>query len=207
MATFLTDLRSKMRRDLHDEDSASYRWSDDVLNRHLERAVADISAAAGRTATATLAAEDGVRSYDLSAIADLCDRPQAMQLVEWPSDETPRSSTPFRVWANRLYLLADEAPVAGDSIRIWYTRPHVLSEESTTLSPDEQELALLGAEAYAALELEAYSAGRLTVTGRAGQDYRAWGQHLLGRFRQGLDERRRQAALAVDGRTRLGHRT
>ena len=39
----LTDMRAIVRRDLHDEDSNNYRWTDDELDRHIVHAVREFS--------------------------------------------------------------------------------------------------------------------------------------------------------------------
>ena len=39
----LGDMRTIVRRDLHDEDAANYRWTDDELDRHIAHAVKDFS--------------------------------------------------------------------------------------------------------------------------------------------------------------------
>ena len=202
--TYLSDLRNQMRKDLHDEDSGSYRWTDAVLNRHIERALAEFSAAWPRTATTTINASAGVREYDLSAIGDLNNRPAALLAVEWPytaaAPAYPPGFTPFRVFANWLYLLSETPPAAGDVLRVWYALPHVLSESTKTLAPDDEPVVALGAAAYAALERESYATERITPSGRTAEDYRAWGERALERFQSLLADRRRQAALAVDGR-------
>jgi hypothetical protein len=204
MPTYLTDLRNQIRKDLHDEDSDNYRWTDAVLNRHIERALAEFSAAWPRTATTTINAVTQTREYDLSAISDLAHRPAAFVAVEWPYDAAapayPPNLTPFRVFANRLYLLSTTAPAAGDVIRVWYTLPHVLSESEKTLAPEDEPVVALGAAAYAALERESYAAERITPTGRTTEEYRIWGQRALERFQALLADRRRQATLLVDGR-------
>jgi len=41
----INDMRAIVRRDLHDEDSENYRWSDDELNRHITHAVSEFSEA------------------------------------------------------------------------------------------------------------------------------------------------------------------
>ena len=47
-------MRARVRRDLRDEDATDERWSADELDRHLERALRELSLAAPREATATL---------------------------------------------------------------------------------------------------------------------------------------------------------
>ena len=39
----LTEMRNIVRRDLHDEDSDNYRWTDDELNRHIAHTVKEFS--------------------------------------------------------------------------------------------------------------------------------------------------------------------
>ena len=46
MPTTITTIRARVRQDLHDEDSAAYRWTDAVLDRHIGRAVNEYSIAA-----------------------------------------------------------------------------------------------------------------------------------------------------------------
>ena len=206
--TYLSDLRNQIRKDLHDEDSDNYRWTDAVLNRHIERALAEFSQAWPLTATLTITAASGVRDYDVSAIAAVSNRPQAIAAVEWPYDAAapayPPRFVPFSVFANRLYLLSGAAPQAGDAIRVWYTAAHVLTESSKTLAPEDEPVIVLGAAAYAALERESYAAERITPNGRTAEEYRSWGERALEHFRALLDDRRRQAVLALDGRLGWG---
>lgn len=201
--TYLSDLRNQMRKDLHDEDDDNYRWTDDALDRHIERALAEFSATSPRTATTTISAVAGVREYSLTA-TDLNNRPAAVQAVEWPyvaaAPAYPPCFTPFRVFANYLYLLATDAPAAGDVLRVWSSLPHVLSESVKTLAPDDEPVLALGAAAYAALERETYASERITVSGRTAEEYRAWGERALQRFLAILADRRQQAALVTDGR-------
>ena len=39
----LTDMRTIVRRELHDEDAGDYRWTNDELDRHIAHAVKDFS--------------------------------------------------------------------------------------------------------------------------------------------------------------------
>ncbi len=51
----LTDMRTNVRRDLHDEDAANYRWTDDELDRHIARGLKEFSEAIPLEQKATLA--------------------------------------------------------------------------------------------------------------------------------------------------------
>ena len=39
----LADMRTIVRRDLHDEEASNYRWTNDELDRHIAHAVKDFS--------------------------------------------------------------------------------------------------------------------------------------------------------------------
>src|SRR5215207_1269054 len=41
----LSDIRTRVRKDLHDTDSGAYRWTDAQLDRHIERSLSDLSLA------------------------------------------------------------------------------------------------------------------------------------------------------------------
>ena len=66
----LTEMRTIVRRDLHDEDSQNYRWTDDELNRHIAHAVKDFSEAIPYEQRATKATTSGSREIDISTITN-----------------------------------------------------------------------------------------------------------------------------------------
>jgi len=66
----LTEMRAIVRRDLHDEDAANYRWSDDELDRHIAHAVKEFSEAIPYEQKATIATASGSREIDISTITD-----------------------------------------------------------------------------------------------------------------------------------------
>ncbi len=39
----LATIRANVRKDLHDEDATAFRWTDAVLQRHIERALREFS--------------------------------------------------------------------------------------------------------------------------------------------------------------------
>ena len=62
----LPTMRARVRNDLHDEDSANYRWTDGELDRHIQRAVRDFSLAYPLEAKTALAATPGSRDISIS---------------------------------------------------------------------------------------------------------------------------------------------
>ncbi len=57
--TTITTVRGLVRKDLHDEDSSNYRWTDAVLDRHIGRAVNEYSVAAPLEQKSTLTTTAG----------------------------------------------------------------------------------------------------------------------------------------------------
>lgn len=57
-----SDMRTIVRRDLHDEDSNNYRWTNDELDRHISHAVKDYSEAVPYEQKATIATTNVSRS-------------------------------------------------------------------------------------------------------------------------------------------------
>ena len=81
----LSEMRSRLRIDLHDEDSANYRWTDNQLDRHLGRAVRELSAAQPRPDVATIQTGSDARTVSLASLPDLV----RVEAVEFPVDESP----------------------------------------------------------------------------------------------------------------------
>jgi hypothetical protein len=54
-------MRAIVRRDLHDEDAANYRWTNDELDRHIAHAVKDFSEAIPYEQKTTIATTAGSR--------------------------------------------------------------------------------------------------------------------------------------------------
>ena len=55
--TILSDIRTRIRKDLRDTDSLAYRWTDVQLDRHIERALNELSIAIPQEKLATIASD------------------------------------------------------------------------------------------------------------------------------------------------------
>ena len=106
----LPTMRARVRRDLRDSDAAQRRWSDDDLDRHVARAVRELSLAAPDEASSALTASAGSRDLDVSALADRV----SIDAVEYPAGRWPRAFAAFSVWGDTLTLLVADAPAGGD---------------------------------------------------------------------------------------------
>ena len=103
----LTEMRTIVRRDLHDEDANNYRWTNDELDRHIAHAVKEFSEAVSYEQKATKATTSGSREIDISSITDRV----MVEAVEYPVDRFPKKYQRFALWADTVTLLGDEVPV------------------------------------------------------------------------------------------------
>ena len=180
----ISEMRTRVRVDLHDEAAAGRRWTDDELDRHMLHAVRQLSLSVPREATAMLTAggESG-REVSLASLTDLV----TVEAVEHPVEIFPPAYQPFSLWGGSLTLLGDPAPRSGDLVRVYYGRLHTLDASGSSIPAGLEDLVAVGASGYAALEWSSYAINRVNVGGvEVWKQYRAWGQNRLDSFVKGL---------------------
>jgi len=178
----LTDMRAIVRRDLHDEDSDNYRWTDNEVNRHIAHAVQELSEYIPYEQKATKATTSGSRELDISTITDRI----MVEAVEYPADKFPKKYQPFALWADTLTILGDEVP-DGSNAYIYYGKLHTLDVSTSTLPTRLEDLIATGAGGYAAVEWAINATNRVNVGGTATpREFLDWGNQRLKDFRQEL---------------------
>ena len=194
--TTLSDIRDRLRIDLHDPVTGSERWPDATLDRHIERAVEEVSLAIPQELTTNLATTPGSRELSIAAVDGLID----VERVEFPSGDFPPCFVPFERWADSLTLMLSTAP-NGDGAVLYYTARHTLDAAGSTLPPFLEDLVVTGAGAYAVLEQSAFTIDTLNTGGPAvAEQMEAWARARLIAFRQlllqyGRNNRVRQRRL------------
>ena len=177
----LTEMRTIVRRDLHDEDANNYRWTDDELDRHIAHAVKDFSEALPLEQKATKATTSGSREIDISTITDRI----TVEAVEYPVDEFPKRYQRVSLWADTVTLLGSEVP-DGSNAYIYYGKLHTLGE-SSTIPTMYEDLIAAGACGYAAVEWAVYAINRVNVGGTLTPgEFLAWGREKLNYFKDEL---------------------
>ena len=178
----LTEMRAIVRRDLHDEDSDNYRWTDDELSRHIAHAVKEFSECMPCEQKATKATTSGSRELDISAIIDRV----MVEAAEYPVGRFPRIYQPFALWGDTLTLLGDEVP-DGSNAYIYYGKLHTLDASGSTVTAGHEDMIAVGASGYAAVEWAAYATNRVNVGGLGTPgEFLDWGNQKLRYFRQEL---------------------
>jgi hypothetical protein len=190
----LNDMRSRIRKDLHDEDSQNYRWTDSDLNRHIDHAVRELSLSCPLEAKATLSTTADSRDLSLSSISDLVE----IEAVEYPVGYYPPSYVRFSVWADTMTLLIDSLPGDVEDVYVYYGKLHTLNADSSTIPAKLEDLVALGAAAYAAIEWASFATNRVNLGGaETWRNYLTWGQDRLAAFMRDLSKHSRKNTVRV----------
>jgi hypothetical protein len=185
----LTEMRARVRQDLHDEDANNYRWTDDELDRHIEHAVRELSLAVPLEAKATPTTTAGSRELSIASLTDLV----AIEAVEYPVGEYPPRYVRFSLWGETLTLLIESTPGDGEEVYVYYGKLHTLDETNSTIPSPLEELVAIGAEGYAAIEWASFATNRVNLGGdQAWRNYLVWGQDRLASFMKGLAKHSRK---------------
>jgi hypothetical protein len=190
----LATMRALVRRDLHDEDASNYRWTDDEIDRHIARAVNELSLAVPLASKATLTTTEGSRDLSLASLTGLV----AVEAVEYPVGEYPPSYAAFSIWGDVLTLLVDATPLAAQEVYVYYGKLHTLDASTSTVPAALEDLVASGAAAYAALEWASFATNRVNVGGPdVWRQYMVWGQERLAAFARELARHGRRAGVRV----------
>lgn len=178
----LSMMRTIVRRDLKDEDSGNYRWTNDELDRHIAHAVKELSEAVPLPTKATLSTTLGSRQIDISSLTDRV----MIEAVEYPVGRFPPHYQQFALWGDILSLFGDEVP-DGSNCYIYYGRLHTLDAQGSTISTKLEDLVATGTEGYAAVEWAVYAINRVNVGGTmTPSEFLTWGNEKLKFFREEL---------------------
>ena len=178
----LTEMRTIVRRDLHDEDASNYRWTNDELDRHIAHAVKELSEAIPYEQKATKATTSGSREIDISSITNRI----MVEAVEYPVDKFPNRYQRFSLWADILTLLGDEVP-DGSNAYIYYGKLHTLDADTSTIPAVYEDLIAAGACGYAAVEWAIYAVNRVNVGGiPTPEEFLTWSREKLNYFKAEL---------------------
>jgi hypothetical protein len=175
-------MRTIVRRDLHDEDSANYRWTDNELDRHITRAVKEFSGCLPLEQKAGLATTAGSRELDIVSLTGRV----MVEAVEYPAGKYPKAYQPFSLWGDTMTLLGDDVPDGSDA-GVYYGRLHTLDANGSTIPAQHEDIITGGACGFAAVELALYTINRVNPGGMvASGELLEWGSEKLKLFRREL---------------------
>ena len=194
MAANLTEIRADVRKDLHDEDSSAYRWTDASLDRHIARAVTEYSVAAPLEQRTTLTTSAGSRDLSVSTLTNLID----IEAVEWPVGEFPPRRVGWSQWQQTITMDTVNAPSGVENVYVYWLKHHTLDGSTSTVPMHHDELITCGAAGYAALDWTSYATNRLNIgSSDVWGRYKAFADERLRRFRAALARLGRANAVRV----------
>jgi hypothetical protein len=161
MAANLAAFRTLVRRDLHDEDSSNYRWTDTVLDRHIGRAVNEYSLHAPLEDKDTLTTTAGSRDLSIATLTGLIE----IAAVEWPTLEFPPRRVGFTKWVTTITLDSVNAPSAVENVFIFWLKAHTVDGSGSTVPAIHDDIVCAGAAGYAALDWTSYAINRINTGG------------------------------------------
>jgi hypothetical protein len=148
----LTDMRTLVRRDLHDEDAANYRWTNDELDRHIAHALKDFSEAIPLEQKATLVTVAGSREISITTLTNRV----MIEAVEYPIGRFPASYQRFALWNDLLTLVGTDVP-DGSNCYVYYGKLHTLDVTTSTIPAKYEDLVAAGAVGYAATQMASFT--------------------------------------------------
>ena len=191
---YLSEIRDRVRTDLHDEDPQNERWLDAELDRHIQRAVRDFSLSLPQEAKTTLSTTADSRDLSIAGLTDLV----AIEAVEYPVGSYPPTYVPFSIWLSTLTMLIDSPPGSVEDADVYHTKLHTLDATTSTLPERFEDVVATGAAAYAALEWASFATNRVNVGGQdVWRDYLTWGQQRLVEFQSALADHGRRNTVRV----------
>jgi len=178
----LSTMRTILRRDLKDEDTGNYRWSDDELDRHIAHAVKEFSESVPLPVKATMPTTSSSRVIDISSLTDRV----MVEAVEYPVGKFPLCYQRFALWGHILTLFGNEVP-NGSDCNVYYGVLHTLDAGGSTIPTKFEDLIATGAEGYAAIEWASYAINRVSLGGsKTPSQFLTWGNGKLRQFRNEL---------------------
>jgi len=177
--TILSDIRTRIRKDLHDADSLAYRWTDPQLDRHIERALNEFSIAIPQEKLNSIATTNGSREVSVASLTGLI----AVEAIEYPIGDYPPTYITHSRWVDTVLLHVDTLPTGGNA-KFSYTAKHVLDGSGSTIPVQFEDLVATGAAGYAALELSSFATERINVNPDTVAAYAANGRAWLAAFTQ-----------------------
>jgi len=163
-------MRASVRRDLKDEDSANYRWTDNEIDRAIERAVLDYSLYCPLEQKTAMATVDLISDISLSTLSDIVE----VITVEHPIDQVPPQYRPFRVWGGVLTFLYGYTG-DGSNCYVCWLKKHAIDAGSSTVPSHHEAVIALGTAAFVVSAQAQYQVNTAnTGGGSVDHDYGHW---------------------------------
>ncbi|MHB1296681.1 MAG: hypothetical protein ACYC4R_17020 [Anaerolineae bacterium] len=201
----LAELIAAVRAELR--DPAAENWSDDELSAQVAHALDAYNRVDPRTLDALLPGEEGRYEVAMDGLEGLLEVLDVWYPWDASAPRFPPSRPLWKVFGGDTLVLLVPDPFAGtpeQSLRVFYSAPHTIAglrgAAASTLDAEGEDVLILGASAYAALQLAQAIIGTVTVTGWTPRQYADWAAARMKAFDMALDRILQRKAQAQDAR-------
>lgn len=178
----IATMRIRVRRDLVDEGSPS-RFSDDELDRAINRAVTELSKYQPYRQKSAIATVSNSDELDISGLSNLI----SVSRVEFPVENTPRTYTRFETLSDTIRLI--DTVGDGNNCYVYWNTVHTLNTEGSTIPVHLEDLIALGAAAYTVMSI---AQAKIDTNNPGGtgvdDDYQRWAVNRLAKFEKELSK-------------------
>lgn len=189
----LASMRTLVRRDLKDEDASAYRWTNDEIDRAIDKAIRQYSFVVPQELKATVATTNNSRVVTHSLTSVIC-----FYALEFPVDKYPRQYQRFTAYGTTTLELIGDRTGDGTNCYIYYGKAHDSAASTWTVLLIHEPVIALGAVAFAILQYGAFTGNRVNVGGLGTpQDILKWGEFKLQEFEKELRRLKSKVRKAV----------
>ena len=198
----LAALRDLVELDLDDSSNAVFSTGD--VDRAIKRALRDYSVVSPQRAVGSITLAADGREISLSTLTGLTAVVRVWHPYTSSDPEDPPEWRRFEVWGTTLYILDGDEPASGEVVRVYYLKQHTIkdleSATSTTVPGEDEEVVVLGAGAYAAMQQARSAVGAAGVSTETPEHWLRWAADRMNAFWTALDAVRRRELLRIDKR-------
>ncbi len=186
MAEYIDGIRARVRQKLLSEydPAKTVEWENDALDVFIGEVALRISKArpyeVKESVTLTLALKNEV---SIASITDLISIP----FGEYPVDKDPRRFRNVTVWGSTATLVMNVRPSGDETAYLYCHKLHSITESSSTLTPDLEDVLVLGVAALAANSKSRKQINSVNVGGgRVAGSHLTWAEVTWNKFLSSL---------------------
>ena len=198
----LAELRDLVELDL--DDSGNAIWSTDDVDRAIKRALVQYSEVNPQQIVATIVLAADGREISLATLTGLTRVVKVWYPYTSTAPEDPPSWVRWETWAGTLYVASGAEPANGDTVRVYYHKPQTIegldAAAATTVAAQDEEVVVLGAGAYPALQEGRSAVGAAGVSTHTPEHWMKWGLNRMDAFYDALRAVRTRELRKVDKR-------
>lgn len=201
----LAQLRDLVELDLDDAGNAT--WSTDDIDRGIEKALRDYSQVNAQQAVGTVTLAADGREVSISTLTGLTRVVKVWFPYVAADPVHPPNWVEWSLWGTTLFIMSGDEPKDTEVVRVFYHKEHTIDglngESSTTIPGHDEEVIVIGAGAYCALQLSRTAIEDAGIAADTPDFWLRWALARLDDFNARLRQVRQRELLKLDKRIPL----